>query len=106
MTFSERLKQLRKEQGLTLKEVADAVKVSEATVSRWENDIIVNIRQDNFIALSKFFNVTPTFLLGWDIEPKKESKEILNIVESVLKEYLSEALTMTLMEEISEKGNK
>lgn len=106
MTFAERLKQLRKEQGLTLKEVADAVGVEKATVFKWERGIIVNVRHDKIHMLAKLFNVTPTFLLGWDIEPKKESKEILNIVESVLKEYLSEALTMTLMEEISEKVNK
>ena len=36
----------RKALGLTMKQVAEAVGVSEATVSRWESGQIANMRRD------------------------------------------------------------
>jgi len=61
--FSERLKELRTEKGLTMKQLADAVKVSEMAISRWESrSRLPNINA--VIALAAFFNVTAGQLLG------------------------------------------
>lgn len=54
----------RKELGLTMKDVADAVGVSEATVSRWESGAIANMRRDRIHALAKVLNVSPTFVMS------------------------------------------
>lgn len=61
----------RKELGLTMKEVAEAVGVSEATVSRWESGAIANMRRDRIQALSKVLKVRPTYIMGLTEEPQK-----------------------------------
>ena len=53
----------RKDLGLTMKQVADAVGVSEGTVSRWESGAIANMRRDRIQALSKILNVSPNYIM-------------------------------------------
>ena len=52
--------------GLTLKEVADKVGVSEATVSRWESGDIANMRRDRIAALASVLDVSPGVIMGWE----------------------------------------
>lgn len=52
------LKKRRKELGLTLKDVAEAVGVSEGTVSRWEGGEIKNIKIDKVVPLSKVLHLS------------------------------------------------
>lgn len=61
--FAERLKELRKEQGLTLKDISGAIGVSINTISRWERlERLPNIV--NIIDLAKFFKVSTDYLCG------------------------------------------
>ena len=53
----------RKELGLTQKEVADAVGVSEATVSRWESGEIANMRRDRIASLAKVLRSSAGFIM-------------------------------------------
>ncbi|MDH7579090.1 MAG: helix-turn-helix transcriptional regulator [Bacillota bacterium] len=62
-TFSERLKQLRKEKGLTQAELAKAIGLSKSAIINYEN----NKRMPNFNALIKlgdFFDVSGSYLTG------------------------------------------
>ena len=61
--FSERLKQLRTEKGLSDAALGRQIQVSDATISRWENGQS-EIKSDQQILLAKFFNVTTDYLLG------------------------------------------
>lgn len=63
------IKQRRQELGLTMKEVADAVGVSEATVSKWESGDIENMRRDKISKLADALHISPAILMGWDDEP-------------------------------------
>lgn len=63
-----RIKELRLKKGLTLKQVADAIGVSEATVQRYESGKIGSLKYEKAEALAKLFNVSPGYLMGWDIE--------------------------------------
>ena len=60
------LKQRRKELGLTLAQIADAMNVTEATVQRWESGNIKNIRYDKIGKLSEVLKVSPALLMGWN----------------------------------------
>lgn len=62
----------RIELGLTMKEVADKVGVSEATVSRWESGDIENMRRDKISALSKALRIPLEILMGWDMPSRNE----------------------------------
>ena len=61
-----RINERRTELGMTMKELADAVGVSEATISRWESGKTPNMRRDHMDALCKALKATPSYLLGWD----------------------------------------
>lgn len=58
------LKEKRKAKGLTMKEVAKAVGVSEATVSRWESGEIANMGRSKIYSLSKILDLSPAEIMG------------------------------------------
>lgn len=61
--FSERLKELRKENNLTTTQLGKLLKVNNSTISRWENgSIIPSIEQLYNIAV--YFKVSSDYLLG------------------------------------------
>ena len=64
MELSELIKSRREELGLTLKEVADYVGVSEGTVSRWESGGIGNPKRDKIGRLAKLLKLPPAVLVG------------------------------------------
>ena len=53
--------------GLTMKQVADAVGVNEATISRWESGEIDNMRRDKIAALAKILSIDPVLFLDEDV---------------------------------------
>ena len=73
MSANEVIRNKRIELGMTMKELADKIGVSEAAVSRWESGDIVNIRRDKIEKLSKALDVPPAVLMGW--EKKVSSKK-------------------------------
>jgi len=77
MKVNEIIKKRRKELGLTLKQVAEKLGVSESLISRYESNDVKNMGIDKIIPLAKVLDTTPAFLMGW--EDKKEEKSNLNI---------------------------
>lgn len=71
MEIYQKLKERRKELGLTMLEIAQKIGVSEATVSRWESGDIANMKRDKIVALSNALQVNPSFIMGW--EDKQEN---------------------------------
>lgn len=64
-TFCERLKELREESGLSLKEMSKKLngKVSAAAIGRWEQGTRIP-KMDGLIALADFFGVSIDYLVG------------------------------------------
>ena len=61
--FSERLKDLRLEKGLTQQQLADILKVDRTTVMQWEK----NGHETSFamlVQIARFFEVSCDYLLG------------------------------------------
>ena len=54
----------RKELGLTLEEVGNAVGVSKSTVKKWEDGYISNMRRDKIQSLAAILQINPVRLLG------------------------------------------
>lgn len=65
------LKERRQELGLTMLQVANAVGVSEATVSRWESGNIANMRRDRIAKLAKVLQLRPSAIMGLDGDEEK-----------------------------------
>ena len=64
--FSSNLKRLRKEQGLTLEELARKLGTTRQTIHRYENGTISNIPSDKIITLADTLGTTPSELMGWE----------------------------------------
>ena len=85
MKANEVIRIRRKELKMTLKEIANAVGVSEATVSRWESGDIKNMRRDKIAALARVLDVPPAVLMDWEqfdeelAERKKLTKELVDL---------------------------
>lgn len=58
MSISELIRTKRIEKGLTLKEIANYVGVSDAAVSKWEHGKIDNIRSDRLSKLAEILGVS------------------------------------------------
>lgn len=86
MKANEVIRMRRKELGMTLKEVANAVGVAEGTVSRWESGDIKNMRRDKIAALARVLDVPPAVLMDWEefdselAERKRLAKELTDLV--------------------------
>lgn len=61
--FAERLKELRTEKGLSLKELATKIGVSDIAISRWENELRIP-KIDTLASIAKFFGVSSDYLIG------------------------------------------
>ena len=64
-----RIKELRKEFGLSQVDLANRLEVTKQTISNWENE---NIQPsiDMLVDLANVFNVTTDYLLGLDDVPR------------------------------------
>lgn len=81
MNINKIIKNRRIELGMTMNDVAKAVGVSEATVSRWESGDIANMRRDKIAKLAEVLHVSPAVIMGWEdidnnIKPVKLSSSI------------------------------
>ena len=65
MDICHKIKERRKQLGLTMLEVAQKIGVSEATVSRWESGNIANMKRDKIAKLAEILEMNPvTFING------------------------------------------
>lgn len=82
MNKGARLKKLRSQKGITLEEAGKIIGTSKQTLYKYENDIITNIPIDKIEALARLYNVSASYIMGWE-EPqiKKIPKELKQILE-------------------------
>lgn len=79
----ERIKKRRLELGLTLKDVAEALHVSESTLSRYESAAIQNIGIDKVEPLAIVLRCSPGYIMGWsDSKYGKETEVIYVVLEN------------------------
>ena len=77
MEFSERLKDLRRQAGLTQVEVAGKLGISQPAYASWERGI-KKPTQENLVKLSKILYVSVDYLLG-----NTEDKQTSNVLEDI-----------------------
>ena len=84
MTINERIKNLRLQSGLTLKEVADRLGITEGTVQRYESGSIKVIPYESITGLADLFGVNPAYVMGWELRTS-DIKELKSISEAEVK---------------------
>lgn len=85
--FGKRIRELRKNNGLTQGELAEKLSLTKSVVSAYENDIRLP-SYDILLALSRIFKVSTDYLLGQSkieadiIESKKQYADMTGLSES------------------------
>ena len=84
--IGKRIKSAREKANMSLNDVALKLGVNKSTILRYENGEISKVKAPIIDGLAKVLNVSPHYLMGWEVEESKleESKNDL-IAEAVLK---------------------
>lgn len=69
MEVNERIKQRRKQLGLSAEQVAERMEVSPSTVYRYESKDIKNMSIDKLGPIANALQTTPAYLMGWSDLP-------------------------------------
>lgn len=82
MTVGERLKEIREKNGMSQVEFADKINVSKQTLYKYENNLITNIPSDKIEAAAKLGNVSPSYIMGWEVSSAANSNTIAAHLDS------------------------
>lgn len=82
--FSERLKQRRHEVGITAGELAKRTGISRATIHRYENGQIKNIRLPSIESIAYQLQVNPDWLLGKTDNQRERTGDNLKDVKHII----------------------
>ena len=99
MSMNEKIRYLRKLNGLTLEEVGSAVGVGKSTVRKWENGDIENMRRDKIASLAAALLTTPAYLMGWE-EDESTATSSPNAVKIPVLGRVAAGLPITAVENI------
>lgn len=86
MDIKDIIKNKRIEKGLTMKELAEKVGVSEATISRWESGEISNMKHKGIILLANALDISPNVIMGWEDLPEPPQEETPEKVKILARE--------------------
>ncbi len=88
MNFSENLSRLRKEKGIKQEALANDMKVSRQTVSKWENGTAMPDLK-KLTALAEYFGITMDELLGFTSSNGEKSEDINDYTKAYVNELVS-----------------
>lgn len=87
MDIKDKLKERRLSLGLSLKDVAESVGVSEGTVSRWESGQIEDMKRSRIYMLSKTLKISPLVIMGMEEELPSGNFAISASEKHILENY-------------------
>ena len=73
MEVKDILRQRREELGLSMRQLADVLGVSESTVSRWESGYIAHMKRSMIARLASALQISPLVIVG--VEDQKQDGE-------------------------------
>lgn len=115
MTMGERIKDLRLKNNLTQEELGKSIGVQKSAIRKYEKGDVENIKRTSILKMATIFNVSPSYLMGWDDEVPAATtgnedtpvtKEFMNILNSVDPETQERLLQMVHLFLDSQDKNK
>lgn len=79
MAKGDRIKFLRERYKLTQDEMAEKIGTTKQTIYKYEMGLITNIPSDKIEAMARLFDVSPSYLMGWEDEKDYDITNIKNI---------------------------
>lgn len=86
LLMGQRIKALRLEKGWSQTELGNRLGVQKSVVAKYEKGLVANMKRDKIEALSKIFNVRPSYLMGFTDEPNNSIQKQLVEITSELNE--------------------
>lgn len=80
MNIGERIKERRKQLGLTADDVAEKLNKNRATIYRYESNYIEKMPTTILEPLAKVLQTTPAYLMGWEETTIKKNDTIADII--------------------------
>ena len=102
LTITERMKDLRKDRGLTLEALAEATNISKSALGTYETGEFKDISPFSIVKLAKFYSVTTDYLMGVSNLEKETDAEIqeLHLTSEALDVLKAGGFSGTLLSEI------
>lgn len=111
--IGERIKALRKKEGLTMEQLAERVGVSKVSIHKWEAGKVDNMKSSHVNNVAKAFGVSPAYLLGFEDKqaftveverPASSEERMLVYLYKLLSEENKARLVETINRMITEQG--
>lgn len=96
MNLGENLRKIRKDNNLSQEDLADLLKVSRQSVSKWESGVAYP-EMDKILLICKKFNIKIDELLNENLNEVKEEKERKNNINKYIEEITSFIMNSTRM---------
>lgn len=94
MTVGERIKQLRKEKGLTQEELGNLLGVKKAAVQKYESGLVQNLKQATIQRLCEIFNREPSYFIYTEKELEINLREEVVFIEKIERRYGKEVVSI------------
>ena len=89
MSFGHKLKTLRKQRGLTQKELAEKLFLSQSSITRFEKDEILPT-SETLSKIANYFDVSIDFLLDRPQSPQKKNSNLEKALNEAIEELKDE----------------
>lgn len=73
MGMAERIKELRLAAGMSQEELGIRLGLGKSAIAKYENGRVKNIKQSTIKKMAEIFNCQPSYLMGFDDEPRHDS---------------------------------
>jgi len=87
MKMGDRMRELRKERGITQEELGHLIGVQKSAIRKYEKGTIKSIKQDAILKMSRFFNVNPCYLMGMSDNRNLAQSSQEDYMEKIKAEY-------------------
>lgn len=77
--MGDRIHQKRKEYKLTMEELGKMLGVNKTAVNKWEKGEVKNIKQSTIYNMSKIFNCSPAWLMGFGDIENEDTTELVKL---------------------------
>lgn len=89
-----KIKELRKLSGMSQEELGKRVGVQRAAIQKYEKGTVGNIPISTIEKLASIFDVSPTYLLGWDGSSTNPLAMEVKVLQGVKRFYGSESVEL------------
>jgi transcriptional regulator with XRE-family HTH domain len=106
-TIGERIKYLRQLAEISQEELGNRVGVQRAAINKYEKGSVTNIPIATIEKIALIFNVSPTYIVGWDSESSNPLSAEVKIIQGIKRFYGADTVELIeLYSQLNSLGKK